>query len=91
MLRTLKLTNRCVLKGSQKTRTFHTPSKKSLIQEPHEFEEQKDLMSKSPDMWPGDSAFDYLSITVQQALLQSCQMYPKHNSKTMQLCIRDEK
>lgn len=50
MLSTLKLTNRCVLKWSQKTRTFHTPSKKILIQKPHEFEEQKDLMSKSPEI-----------------------------------------
>lgn len=44
-------------------------------------------------MWPGDSGFDYLCITVQQALFQSevCQIYPKHTSKTMQLFIVGEK
>lgn len=44
-------------------------------------------------MWSGVSAFDYMSITVHQAPFQSdvCQMCPKHKSKTMQLCIRDEK
>lgn len=44
-------------------------------------------------MRPGDSAFEYLSITVQQALFQSevCQIYPKHTSKTMQLFTMGEK
>lgn len=44
-------------------------------------------------MQPGDSAFDYLSISVQQALFQSevCQIYPKDTSKSMQLFAASEK